>query len=83
MRSSAISEDSEDASFAGQQETYLNVRGADSVLKHIQMCWASFFTPRALFYRAQKGSLADVSIAVVVQRMVNAEKSGVLFTVWR
>jgi pyruvate,water dikinase len=81
VRSSACSEDGDAASFAGQQETFLNVRGADAVLQRVQECWASFFTPRALFYRAQKGDLADAGIAVVVQEMVAADKSGVMFTV--
>lgn len=81
VRSSATSEDSETASFAGQQETFLNVQGADTVLLRVRECWASFFTPRALFYRAQKGSLSDSGMAVVVQRMVKPDKSGVLFTV--
>jgi pyruvate,water dikinase len=81
IRSSAISEDSDDASFAGQQESFLNVSGIDAVLRHIQRSWASFFTARALFYRSQKGSLADLAMAVVVQRMADAEKSGVMFTV--
>ncbi|MGH2995525.1 MAG: PEP/pyruvate-binding domain-containing protein [Gaiellaceae bacterium] len=81
VRSSACSEDSEAASFAGQQETYLNVLGADDVCARVVDCWASFFTERALFYRARKGSLDDLAMAVVVQRMVEPEKSGVLFTV--
>jgi pyruvate,water dikinase len=81
VRSSAVSEDGNAASFAGQQETYLNVRGIEAVIQCVQDCWASFFSPRALFYRAEKGSLEDVEIAVVVQQMVNAEKSGVMFTV--
>ena len=81
VRSSAVAEDSETASFAGQQETYLNVRGAEAVLHHLKDCWASFFSARALFYRAQKGTLADTRMAVVVQRMVHADKSGVMFTV--
>lgn len=81
VRSSAAAEDSEAASFAGQQESYLNVRGADSVLDSVRACWASFFTARALFYRAQKGSLEDTSIAVVVQKMAMSEKSGVMFTI--
>jgi pyruvate,water dikinase len=81
VRSSAVSEDGEAASFAGQQETFLNVRGEDAVLRYVQECWASFFSPRALFYRAQKGALSDTRMAVVVQEMVLAEKSGVLFTV--
>src|SRR5262245_34804527 len=66
VRSSASAEDSEAASFAGQQETYLNVHGADEVMSRICECWASFFTERALFYRARKGSLADLGMAVVV-----------------
>jgi len=81
VRSSACAEDSEAASFAGQQETYLHVRGADEVAARVVDCWASFFSERALFYRARKGSLDDLAMAVVVQRMVDPEKSGVLFTV--
>jgi pyruvate, water dikinase len=80
VRSSACAEDSEAASFAGQQETYLHVRGGDELRARIRDCWASFFSERALFYRSQKGSLSDLSIAVVVQRMVHADVSGVLFT---
>jgi pyruvate, water dikinase len=81
VRSSACAEDSQEASFAGQQETYLHVRGADAVLERIRDCWGSFFSERALFYRAQKGSLDDLGMAVVVQRMVDADVAGVLFTV--
>ena len=81
MRSSACAEDSESASFAGQQETYLHVRGADDVVRRVRDCWASFFTERALFYRARKGSLDDLDMAVVVQRMVDADVAGVLFTI--
>jgi pyruvate, water dikinase len=80
VRSSACAEDSEEASFAGQQETYLHVRGGDAVRARIRDCWASFFSERALFYRAKKGSLEDLGMAVVVQRMVEAEIAGVLFT---
>jgi pyruvate,water dikinase len=80
VRSSACAEDSEEASFAGQQETFLHVRGAQAVLDRVRDCWASFFSERALFYRAQKGSLEDLGMAVVVQRMVQAEVAGVLFT---
>jgi pyruvate,water dikinase len=80
VRSSACAEDSEAASFAGQQETYLHVRGHDDVRARIRDCWASFFSERALFYRGQKGSLEDLGMAVVVQRMVEAEIAGVLFT---
>ena len=81
VRSSACAEDSEEASFAGQQETYLHVRGADAVIERVRDCWGSFFSERALFYRAQKGSLEDLGMAVVVQRMVDADVAGVLFTV--
>jgi len=82
VRSSATAEDLPDASFAGQQETYLNVKGAENVVKAVQKCFASLFTPRAIFYREQKGfDHLDVALAVVVQKMVDSEKSGVLFTV--
>lgn len=80
VRSSACAEDSEAASFAGQQETFLHVRGGEQVRARIRDCWASFFSERALFYRSQKGSLADLGMAVVVQRMVAADIAGVLFT---
>lgn len=80
VRSSGISEDSESASFAGQQETFLNVRGINAVVSKVVECWMSFFSPRAIFYRGQKGSLMEISMAVVVQEMVQAEKSGVMFT---
>ena len=80
VRSSAVSEDGLTASFAGQQESYLNVP-RDAVLDRVRECWASFFSPRALFYRAQKAVLADTRMAVVVQEMVQADKSGVMFTV--
>jgi pyruvate,water dikinase len=81
VRSSAASEDGDAASFAGQQETYLNVRGGDDVVARTRDCWASFFTERALFYRARKGSLDDLGMAVVVQRMISADVAGVMFTV--
>jgi pyruvate,water dikinase len=81
VRSSAIGEDGAAASFAGQQETFLNITGADAVIGRVKECWASFFTPRAMFYRACKGTLADSDIAVVVQEMAVGEKSGVMFTV--
>jgi pyruvate,water dikinase len=81
VRSSACAEDSEAASYAGQQETYLNVSGGDEVCRRIVDCWASFFSERALFYRARKGSLEDLRMAVVVQQMIEPKKSGVLFTV--
>lgn len=81
VRSSACAEDSEGASYAGQQETYLNVDGLPAVLEKIVECWLSFFTDRAVFYRIEKGSLEDISMAVVVQQMIDSKKSGVLFTV--
>ncbi|WP_423792920.1 phosphoenolpyruvate synthase [Methanocaldococcus indicus] len=82
VRSSATAEDLPDASFAGQQDTYLNVKGADNVVKYVQKCFSSLFTPRAIFYREEKGfDHFDVAIAVVVQKLVNADKAGVMFTV--
>jgi pyruvate,water dikinase len=81
VRSSACAEDSEAASYAGQQETYLNVFGSAEVHRRVVDCWASFFSRGALFYRARKGSLEDLRMAVVVQRMVDPKKAGVLFTV--
>ncbi|MEM4508346.1 MAG: pyruvate, water dikinase [Archaeoglobaceae archaeon] len=81
VRSSATAEDLPDASFAGQQDTYLNVKGEDEVVNKVRECWGSLFTPRAIYYRVQKGFRhEDVSIAIVVQKMVNSEKSGVMFT---
>ena len=80
VRSSASAEDSETASYAGQQETFLHVRGTDKVLERVRDCWASFFSERALFYREKHGSLEDLAMAVVVQRMVAADVAGVLFT---
>jgi pyruvate,water dikinase len=80
VRSSATAEDLPDASFAGQQETFLNVTGADLV-ERVKECWASLFTERAIYYRQEQGfDDATVDIAVVVQEMVDAEKSGVMFT---
>jgi len=81
VRSSAVSEDGDAASFAGQQDTFLNVRGEEAVARQVQACWASFFGSRAMFYRAKKGALSDTRMAVVVQEMVRADKSGVLFTI--
>lgn len=81
VRSSATAEDMPDASFAGQQETYLNVQGEEELVEYVQKCWASLFTDRAIFYR-EKNDYAhdDVLISVPVQKMVNSEKAGVLFT---
>lgn len=81
VRSSACAEDSADASYAGQQETFLGVEGIDAVVTRVRDCWLSFFTDRAVFYREQKGSLRDIGMAVVVQQMVDARCAGVLFTV--
>jgi pyruvate, water dikinase len=81
IRSSACAEDSDTASYAGQQETYLNVSGGDEVCDRVVDCWASFFSERALFYRFRKGSLVDLAMAVVVQKMLDPVKSGVIFTV--
>jgi rifampicin phosphotransferase len=81
VRSSATAEDLPTASFAGQQDTYLNVVGAASVLRHISRCWASLFTERAVTYRRRHGiDHRTVQMAVVVQRMVVPDVSGVLFT---
>ncbi len=80
VRSSACAEDGETASFAGQQETFLNVRGMSQLLEKVIECWASFFSERALFYRQKKGSLYDLGMAVVVQRQIASDKSGVMFT---
>ncbi|MCX2749340.1 PEP-utilizing enzyme [Arthrobacter sp. MI7-26] len=81
VRSSATAEDLPFASFAGQQDTYLNVVGADAVLQAVRKCWASLWTDRAVSYRASNGiDQATVTLAVVVQRMVDADTAGVLFT---
>lgn len=81
VRSSATAEDLPGASFAGQQDTYLNVRGEDDLVDAVRRCWVSLFTDRAILYRAQNGfPHRDVRLAVVVQEMVDAEVSGVLFT---
>jgi phosphoenolpyruvate synthase/pyruvate phosphate dikinase len=81
VRSSATAEDLPSASFAGQQETYLNVVGAETVLDAVHRCWASLWTDRAVTYRAVNGiDHASVRLAVVVQRMVDAAVAGVLFT---
>jgi pyruvate,water dikinase len=81
VRSSATAEDLPSASFAGQHDSYLNVVGADAVLDAIRLCWASLFTERAVTYRLRNGvDQRSVQMAVVVQRLVLAEASGVLFT---
>src|SRR5215218_3725034 len=81
VRSSATAEDLAGASFAGQQETYLNVRGAEALLEAVKNCWASLWTARAMAYRERQGiDPSNVSLAVVVQRMVESEAAGVMFT---
>jgi pyruvate,water dikinase len=82
VRSSATAEDLPDASFAGQQETYLNVKGPDDLLDKTVKCWSSLFTPRAIFYRTEKGfKHEEVLISVGVQKMVNSKVAGVSFTI--
>lgn len=81
VRSSATAEDLPHASFAGQQDSYLNIIGVDAILQHISKCWASLFTDRAVIYRMQNGfDHRQVYLSVVVQRMVFPEASGILFT---
>ncbi|WP_240759856.1 rifamycin-inactivating phosphotransferase, partial [Phytoactinopolyspora endophytica] len=81
VRSSATAEDLPTASFAGQQDTYLNVVGPEAILKHVSRCWASLFTERAVTYRLQNGfDHRKVHMAVVVQQMVSSDAAGILFT---
>ncbi|HYH51383.1 MAG TPA: PEP/pyruvate-binding domain-containing protein, partial [Acidimicrobiia bacterium] len=81
VRSSATAEDLPTASFAGQQDTYLNVVGPAAILQHVSRCWASLFTERAVTYRLRNGfGQRKVHMAVVVQRMVSPQAAGVLFT---
>jgi rifampicin phosphotransferase len=81
VRSSATAEDLPEMSFAGQQETYLNMRGEAMVLDAVRRCWASLWTARAIGYRARQGiAPEDVSLAVVVQELVDADAAGILFT---
>jgi pyruvate,water dikinase len=82
VRSSATAEDLPDASFAGQQETFLNVKGSGELLEKVVKCWSSLFTPRAIFYRNEKGFAHEkVFISVGVQKMVNSRAAGVIFTI--
>ncbi|MBI4186925.1 MAG: phosphoenolpyruvate synthase [Chloroflexi bacterium] len=82
VRSSATAEDLPEASFAGQQSTFLNVAGEEKVLAAVQGCWASLFEPRAIFYREEQGfDHMKVGLAVPVQKMVQSQLSGVMFTV--
>ncbi len=81
VRSSATAEDMPEASFAGQQETYLNVYGEDAVVKRVKDCWASLFTARAIFYRVAQGIAHERALmSVTVQKMVNSRSAGVMFT---
>jgi len=82
VRSSATAEDLPTASFAGQQDTFLNVESTEELLDKVRKCWSSLFTPRAIYYRVTKGfEHSKVKLAVVVQKMINSEISGIMFTV--
>ncbi|HNU36358.1 MAG TPA: PEP/pyruvate-binding domain-containing protein, partial [Methanomassiliicoccales archaeon] len=82
VRSSATAEDLPTASFAGQQDTYLNVESPEELLDKVRKCWSSLYTPRAIYYRVTKGfEHSKVKLAVVVQKMINSEISGIMFTV--
>ncbi|HLD39768.1 MAG TPA: phosphoenolpyruvate synthase [Candidatus Nanoarchaeia archaeon] len=82
VRSSATAEDLPEASFAGQQATFLNVRGREQIVSSVLACWASLFTARAIYYRVKNNfEHSKVLISALVQKMVNAEKSGIMFTV--
>lgn len=81
VRSSATAEDLPTASFAGQQDTYLNIIGKDAILKHIRKCWASLFTERAIVYRQQNGfDHRKVWLSVVIQKMIFPDAAGIMFT---
>src|SRR5690625_2605399 len=81
VRSSATVEDLPHASFAGQQDTFLNIKGKDAILEHIRKCWASLFTDRAVIYRIQNGfDHYKVYLSVIIQRMIFSQASGILFT---
>lgn len=82
VRSSATTEDLATASFAGQQDTYTNIKGKEELVKAVQKCFASLYTARAVYYRHKKGfDKANALLAVVVQKMINSDKSGVIFTI--
>src|SRR5436190_15314257 len=81
VRSSATAEDLPTVSFAGQQDTYLNIIGKEAIFKHISKCWASLFTDRAVMYRMQNGfDHKKVLLSVVIQKMVYPEAAGIMFT---
>ena len=81
VRSSATAEDTAEFSFAGMFESFLNVSGAEELVKRVRSCWASTFHARVLYYRIRNGMAAEMPVAVIVQRMIQSEKAGVLFTV--
>jgi pyruvate,water dikinase len=82
VRSSATAEDTESASFAGMNETFLNIRRSEDVIDAVRRCWASLFGSRTVFYRAQRGfAQAEMDIAVVVQRQIDSARAGVMFTI--
>src|SRR5579871_492080 len=82
VRSSGVEEDSASFSFAGQFDTFLDVRGLDSTLEHVRRCWASAYSERSLRYRHQHGlDIAGAGMAVILQRLVQADTSGVVFTI--
>jgi len=82
VRSSATAEDSKDSSFAGQQDSFLNIKGETSLIHKIKQCWASLYTERSIYYRKQKKiNEEDMGIAVVVQRMIQSDKSGIGFSI--
>ena len=80
VRSSATTEDLADASFAGQQDSFINVRGNEELLENVKKCFASLYTARATYYRHKKGYEKGPKLAAVVQRMINSDKSGVMFS---
>ncbi|CAK9798813.1 Probable phosphoenolpyruvate synthase [Anthophora quadrimaculata] len=80
VRSSAVGEDSEETSAAGQNSTYLGIQGVDNIIKSIAMCWASLFSYQSVEYRKQHGMFIKSSMSVCVQQMVNADAAGVMFT---
>jgi pyruvate,water dikinase len=80
VRSSATAEDQDDASFAGQQSSFINIKGNQELIQKIKECFASIFTARAIFYRKKKGFEGLVGIAAIVQKMINSDKSGVVFS---
>ncbi len=81
VRSSATTEDLDDASFAGQQDTFLNIEGEENILAAVKKCWASLFNARAIYYREKNNYLHEQAfLSVVIQKMVNADTAGVMFT---